>query len=206
MPTRLLVPGFQGSGPGHWQYCWEKDDPDSIRVNQQDWDRPNRAQWLDRLIESLKSHPGATLVAHSLGAVLVAELATHPARHLVGAALLVAPCNLSLANQLHPGKIEFGPMPEARLPFPTVLVASHNDPYMRFDDAERYATLWGSDLKDIGHAGHINIASGFGRWSEGPVLASSLEQRTRKGSSLSISAPLANAASLPVAATGRMCR
>ena len=206
MPTRLLVPGYQGSGLGHWQYCWKTDDPESIWVNQQNWDRPNRDQWLDRLIESLKSHPGATLVAHSLGAILVAELAIHPARHLVGAALLVAPCNLSLANKLHPGQIDFGPMPEARLPFPTIVVASRNDPYMRFDDAERCANLWGSDLKDIGHAGHINIASGFGRWSEGPMLASRLEQSTRKGPVFNVSATLTNIASPSVAATGRMCR
>ena len=75
MPTRLLIPGYLGSGPGHWQHYWEMDDPSSIRVEQDSWDAPDLDQWRERLESQLKIYPGATLVAHSLGSVLVAELA-----------------------------------------------------------------------------------------------------------------------------------
>jgi predicted alpha/beta hydrolase family esterase len=62
--------------------------------------------------------------------------------------------------------IEFGHEPLARLPFPSLVIGSLNDPYMSMPDLERHVRGWGSDLTTIGFAGHINIASGFGRWPE----------------------------------------
>ena len=38
---------------------------------------------------------------------------------------------------------------------------------MPFDRLRYVSTRWGSRLVDLGYAGHINIASGFGRWSHG---------------------------------------
>jgi len=43
---------------------------------------------------------------------------------------------------------------------------------MEFDTARAYAGIWGSGLVDLGNAGHINVASGFGRWEDGYALAS----------------------------------
>lgn len=56
-----------------------------------------------------------------------------------------------------------------RLPFPTIVVASLNDPYLSLD-LDYLVVSWGSELMTIGFAGHINVASGFGRWSEGYVI------------------------------------
>lgn len=63
--------------------------------------------------------------------------------------------------------IEFGHEPLARLPFPSLVIGSLNDPYMSVPDLERHVKGWGSDLAIIGFAGHIYVASGFGRWTEG---------------------------------------
>jgi predicted alpha/beta hydrolase family esterase len=68
----------------------------------------------------------------------------------------------------------FGPIPELRLDIPTTVVASRNDPWMQFDRAAHLAKVWGSDLVDLGNAGHINVASGFGPWQQGKSLRDGL--------------------------------
>ena len=41
------------------------------------------------------------------------------------------------------------------------------------------AADWGSDLVNLGPVGHINIAAGFGRWSEGYALFARLKARPK---------------------------
>jgi predicted alpha/beta hydrolase family esterase len=70
----------------------------------------------------------------------------------------------------------FAPLPRHELAFPSIVVASRDDEYMRFAKAEAIANVWGSGFVDVGHAGHINVASGFTHWPEGAILASSLQR------------------------------
>jgi predicted alpha/beta hydrolase family esterase len=65
-------------------------------------------------------------------------------------------------------------VPERRLPFPSIVVASADDPYGAPAHARRCARVWGSRLVEIGAAGHINSASGHGAWPEGLELLRSL--------------------------------
>lgn len=174
MPTKLIIPGLNGSGQGHWQDHWLKDDPDAIMVAQQDWSQPDLSEWTARIERALARHPGSLLIAHSLGAVVAASLAERPSRHLIAGALLVAPCDLLRAESLHPGVIDVRPMPATKLPFPSLLVASRNDPYMAFGAAKAFADTLGSDFIDLGRAGHINVDSGYGRWTSGYRLAARL--------------------------------
>jgi predicted alpha/beta hydrolase family esterase len=46
-------------------------------------------------------------------------------------------------------------------------VISRNDPYVTYDQAKLFAQAWGSNLVDLGLAGHINTQAGFGPWPEG---------------------------------------
>ena len=57
-----------------------------------------------------------------------------------------------------------------RLPFPTIVAASRDDPYVAFERAIDMAKAWGAELADIGNAGHINTASGYGAWLDGERL------------------------------------
>ncbi|MFM2443489.1 MAG: hypothetical protein RJB09_675, partial [Pseudomonadota bacterium] len=57
--------------------------------------------------------------------------------------------------------------PRAPLPFPTLLVASRNDPLADYAANEDLAKAWGAALLDAGEAGHINMDSGHGPWPEG---------------------------------------
>lgn len=90
-----------------------------------------------------------------------------PVAERIRSVLLVAPCDLEETERLHPGAIDFGIMPRLHLNFPSLVVGSLNDHYMHFDRLQVLCKRWGSRLVDLGQAGHINIASGFGRWPAG---------------------------------------
>jgi len=180
MATTLIIPGLFGSGSGHWQRHWLNDNPQAVLVEQDDWDRPRLDLWRDRLEHEIFRHGTVDLVAHSLGCLLVANLVRRPLARQVRSALLVAPCDLDPTDRLHPGAIDFGSMPDLPLPFSSLVVGSLNDPYMPFDRLRHFSTRWGSRLVDLGHAGHINIASGFGRWSHGYDLLRLLNGISRR--------------------------
>ncbi|PDT49117.1 MULTISPECIES: alpha/beta hydrolase [Sinorhizobium] len=170
-PETLILPGLNGSPEGHWQRHWARDRSDSRVVEQDNWTYPDLHSWLERLVSAIEASPGdVKLVAHSLGCVLAANLANHRLASRVRGALLVAPCDLETTEKLHPCTITFGSMPRSRLPFPSLIVGSLNDPYMSVERLRLTARCWGSALIDLGEAGHINIASGFGRWEAGYAL------------------------------------
>jgi hypothetical protein len=90
-------------------------------------------------------------------------------RRPVGAALLVAPSDPE--RREFPTTITgFAPVPTVRLAFPSILVASANDPFIRSERAKTFADAWGSRFVDAGRCGHINAASGFGPWPAGEAL------------------------------------
>jgi predicted alpha/beta hydrolase family esterase len=138
---------------------------DSARVEQDDWNRPELSAWLARLEEDVKARPGAILVAHSLGCVLVAHLAVQRPELHIGAALLVAPADVESCRDTLRTTQSFAPIPRRELPFRAAVIASTNDPFMTRDRAFELAQAWKAQFIDAGARGHINVASGFGRWS-----------------------------------------
>ena len=64
----------------------------------------------------------------------------------------------------------FKPVPFDPLPFPSMVIASSDDPYVTAARARAFARAWGSRLVEIGPAGHINGDSGHGAWPEGEAL------------------------------------
>jgi uncharacterized protein len=163
----LIVPGLGGSEPEHWQSHFERSLAGARRVEQSDWYRPVRSQWIHRLAEAVEDAPGSVLVGHSLGCALIGHLPSqHPDLAIAGA-LLVAPADVDHARHVSPQIGEFSPMPVERLPFRTVVIASTNDPYMRIERARLLADLWGANFVNVGPCGHINVRSGFGPWPAG---------------------------------------
>lgn len=163
----LVVPDYAGSGPEHWQSRWLKGIRTAWLVEQDDWDRPSRAAWTGRLVTAVEqARQPAFLVAHSLGVHTVAHAAAHFPEGKVIGAFLVAPPDLE--NPRAPATIHgFAPVPDAPLPFPSLLIASRTDLYCDYARAEDFAFAWGARLVDAGDAGHINSASGHGPWPEG---------------------------------------
>lgn len=170
----LILPGWQGSGPQHWQSLWQVSQGFQ-RVDQHDWQRPLRGDWIARLEDVvLSADEPVVLVAHSLGCVLVAAWASHTRNaHRVKAALLVAPGDVE-REALRPVLTSWSPIALQPLPFTSTLVASQNDPYCSFERAQSFATAWGSTLVDAGAAGHINAESGLSDWPQGQALLRAL--------------------------------
>jgi uncharacterized protein len=162
----LIIPGLGGSGPDHWQSRWQARLSTARRVEQDDWQSTSRSNWVGRIVgESRSSTRPTILVAHSLGVIAVAHAA--PALAGVVAAFLVAPFDWERPGLIPDLDHDFAPIPRDPLPFPTVLVASRNDPFCEIGRASDFAEAWGSDFVDAGDAGHINVESGHGPWPEG---------------------------------------
>jgi predicted alpha/beta hydrolase family esterase len=167
-PLVLVVPGLAGSGPEHWQTRWESRYPRHARVQQRDWCQPDREAWLSALEKEIAAAPEpVVLVAHSLGCALVVHLARRSPALPVRAALLVAPADVDSPDRTPPETRCFAPMPLERLPYPTTVVISRDDPFVSFERGCLFADAWGAERVDVGAAGHINAASGLGDWPAG---------------------------------------
>ncbi|WP_320194474.1 alpha/beta hydrolase [Agrobacterium rosae] len=175
MCTTLIVPGLNGSGSDHWQHYWLQDDPGARLVDQENWQCPFLADWLESFEQALANTDHAYVVAHSLGCILVANMAGRPLAAKIRGALLVAPAQLERVEALHPCIVNFGEAPISPLPFPSAVIGSDNDPYMTAEELELASSLWGSTHINLGSVGHINVASGFGRWSQGYDLMDRLK-------------------------------
>lgn len=196
MPRTLIIHGLDGSPAPHWQHWWALSDPRAISVDLPDAHAPNACRWEDELAGAILRHPDSILVGHSLGAVLVARLLTKYPQLKVRAAMLVAPASPDADKRLK----TFAPLPQAKFNVPSMVVASRNDPWMSFSQAKAQAQAWGSKLIDLGYAGHINVASGFGPWPEGKTLRDSLLAGTQRHSLPVFSRPVASYSSVMGAA------
>lgn len=176
----LVIPGWNGSGDGHWQTMWERKYSRFRRVEQSNWTRPSRADWIAQVDAELDRASPTFLVAHSLGCLAVAHWAATAGQKTdyVEGAFLVAPPWLTEGDCCPAQLADFLPMPLRRLPFPSLLVASEGDPYLPIEIAARLATAWGSQFVDVGRQGHINVASGHGPWPIGEGLLRGFVART----------------------------
>jgi prephenate dehydrogenase len=171
--TVLVLPGWQNSGPRHWQTLWEQQNPIFLRVQQRDWEFPHREWWLERITAEVRQAPAPIVfAAHSLGCIALAHWCktSAPAELAkIKGALLVAPADVD--SKEAPKQIkDFVPVPHDVFPFPSILVTSSNDPHLTLARARDFARSWGSRFVNIGTAGHINGESGLGDWPEGKRL------------------------------------
>ncbi|CAM3181649.1 alpha/beta hydrolase [Paracoccus nototheniae] len=180
MTKTLIVPGLDGSPAPHWQDWWARTDPDAMMLDMGDTARPVREVWQATLAVHVMTYPDSILVGHSLGAVTIAQLLARWPGLRIRAALLVAPVDPRAIDRI----AGFGAPPREAFDVPALVVASRNDPLVSFDASRRMAADWDADLYDLGHAGHINTASGFGPWTKGKELRDLLLARTRRPSAL----------------------
>lgn len=183
----VTVPGIGGSGPDHWQTRWDADLP-ATRIRPSSWDIPDPHDWsaaTSRAVTPSGTGPApdgteatcdsgrVVLVAHSLGCLAAASwLIQHGPGPVVGAMLVAVP---DPDGPAFPPEAPGFAAVRIRLPVPTVVVVSENDPYARPAWAHALAADWGAAVADVGPLGHINAASGVGAWPQGRnLLASTL--------------------------------
>ncbi|WP_274426841.1 RBBP9/YdeN family alpha/beta hydrolase [Chelativorans sp. YIM 93263] len=165
----LIIPGYTNSGPDHWQSRWEARMSTARRVEQAEWSKPVREDWVGRVVEAVnESERPVVLVAHSLGIACAIHGIPEYKNEVVGA-FFVAPPEVDNPRIRPKHLMTFGPYPRDPLPFPSIVVASRDDHFGSFEAAEDIAAAWGSKFLDAGEAGHINAESGFGPWPEGTL-------------------------------------
>lgn len=141
--------------------------------------RPARVAALEDALRELNGE--VVIAAHSAGCLMVAHWAQAPTR-AIRAALLVTPADVE--QPLPPGYPApedlsangWLPIPRQRLPFPTRVVASRNDPLGSLERVQGMARDWGAEVHDAGAVGHLNPAAGFGPWPDGHLLIAGLLQ------------------------------
>jgi len=166
----LVVPGLNDSGPEHWQTLWQAKHPSFRRVVQEDFATPALERWSETIAHAVDACEAPPIVAaHSFGCLATLHAVLARGRLLAGV-LLVAPADperFAVAAQL----------PPRRLPFPSTLVASTNDPWIKFVKAGALAAAWGSRFVPCVDGGHINADSGHGPWYAGMALLRDVAER-----------------------------
>ena len=148
------------------------------------WTRePDLAARVAAIQDAFESIQGeVTIVAHSAGVLMLAHWAQQYRRANIVGALLAAPADLetpmpegypTLAALQRNGWL---PVPRKRLPFPSIVAASSNDPLAALTRVEKLARDWGSELVQLGDVGHLNPASGFGEWPMAEELVARLDR------------------------------
>ncbi len=148
---------------------WEAALPNLTRVVQDEWVDPKLGPWAARLDEYVaRCTRPVVLIAHSLGTSLIMHRAHHSLASRVAGAFMVAPSDRGPAD-IWPNadRNGFAPMILKRFPFPSMVLASRNDPYVAYHRAQTFAEAWGSDLVDMGQSGHMGNADRLGLWPQG---------------------------------------
>jgi predicted alpha/beta hydrolase family esterase len=174
MTNYFIVPGLGNSGEEHWQTFFEKSGNNFHRILQKEWDAPDCIDWVSTIDQVISACDPETviLIGHSLGCSTIAHWANLYHKKIKGA-LLVAPSDIELPRYTFPAK-GFTPIPTSKINFRTIVVASTDDEWVSIERAELFATNWGSDFINIGKAGHINAASGYGQWQQGLEILKTL--------------------------------
>ncbi len=172
VPT-VLIPGWQGSGDGHWQTWLEGELREAGRETRRpqftDLEHPDLDDWLAALRTALADLPadGYDVVAHSLGSVLWLHHAAAPGDAPRPArVLLVSPPSPDTAiadiAAFYPPPMDIDAVRASA--DGTALVAGDDDPYL----PEGIAAAYGLPLKIattiVPAGGHLNVASGHGQW------------------------------------------
>ena len=169
----LILHGYAGSGPGHWQsWLAERLRRAGETVAYPEFPTPlapTLPAWRSTLEAELRALPGEpTVVAHSLACILWLHHCAEPVLEGGDAArvLLVAPPSLAGAPRpIHP----FFPVPVQRervaaAAAETLLVCAPDDPYCPEDAAAVYGEPLGLEVDVLAGAGHINGETGYGPW------------------------------------------
>jgi predicted alpha/beta hydrolase family esterase len=178
MTEFIVLPGIGGSGESHWQTHWQKANPAMRRFAPASWEQPDFKNWMAALelaVATARTPP--VLIAHSLSCLLVAHWQKISRLPVKGAFLAAVPDPSSPVFPKSAG--DFAPAPRERFRFPSLIVASANDPYGSLDYAQARAVQWGSVIHNAGAIGHINSESNLEHWPAGwDLLATFAKQVT----------------------------
>lgn len=174
--TILIVPGLRDHVAEHWQTLLETQLVAAgckVRsVPPLENDKLNcgaRVAAIQKVVAEIDGP--IVMVAHSGGVIMLAHWAQKYQRPIHGA-LLAAPPDFETPLPAGYPTLDtlrangWLPTPRARLPFRSIVAASINDPLASLEAVSALATVWGSELVNVGAVGHLNPAAGFGDWPQ----------------------------------------
>ncbi|MBX9760973.1 MAG: alpha/beta hydrolase [Beijerinckiaceae bacterium] len=158
----LFVPGEPGGDPDHWMNRWESRLKTARTIAPDRDDVASLAKLILAEVEGVRAGRPLVLVGHGAGVHAIVQAAASGKfgtgeAALVRGAFLVNPS--SAWNLPAP--------PRDPLPFPSLLVASHDDPHASFEEMHDLGLDWGAHVVDAGPIGRIDATSGHGPWPEG---------------------------------------
>lgn len=157
----LFIPEAGALSPEHWIARWSAKLSTARLVPTQDPLATPAA-----VVAAVRAAERPTLlVGHSTGAIATALAAEELAGADVRGAFLVAPPDEETLASLDGGV--WPKIPRARLPWPSVLVASRTDPYASHLRLQALAKDWGAEFIDAGESGRLDADSGHGPWPDG---------------------------------------
>ena len=161
----LIVPRRGGAMDGDWSSRWRAKLSTARFAVPADPDAKDPGVWRDAIVSAAAAASRPILfVGHGAGAIEIVNAAPLLSAADVRGAFLVAPPDPAGAAWPDGSEIR-----RRRLLWPSVVVASRNDPDGAFGAISELAADWGAELIDAGPAGRIDEASGHGPWPEGLV-------------------------------------
>lgn len=181
--TVLIVPGLRDHVEQHWQTLLAAQLPRVECVppmGREDLDCGARVEAIEEAAQRVRGP--LVIVAHSGGCIMVAHWARRSRRAVLGALLATPPDFETPMPEGYPSlqALQAGgwlPVPRRTLPFRSIVAASRNDPLGSWNRVALLARDWGSELADLGEAGHLNPASGYGPWPLAHAFIEQLAQR-----------------------------
>ncbi|WP_280435454.1 RBBP9/YdeN family alpha/beta hydrolase [Nocardia carnea] len=181
-PTVVIVPGLRDHVAEHWQTLLADRLERTCTVPPLEYDTLSRRARVAALADVLTEIDGpVVLVAHSAGVITTVHWAQQPNRPILGA-LLATPADLeSSLPEGYPtteilDRAGWNPIPRRRLPFPSIVAVSSDDPLGSHRRVVGMAEAWGSRVVELGAVGHLNPASGFGYWPQAEELVRQLSR------------------------------
>lgn len=177
----LIVSGYaddRSLDSPYWQRWMETQLDNAMRIEYAHPQTLSLSAYADRLLQVLnRANEPIWIIAHSIGciATILAGL-SHSSK--VAGTILVAPTIAPYSPPNQPDAIRADTIDinvdetilNCSLPFPSVVIASENDPRTKLMTAAYWAHAWGSHFISIGRAGHIDEHSGYGPWPWGLAL------------------------------------
>lgn len=174
----LFLPGRGNSGPDHWMTHWLGLFPNASRVLQRTWDAPDPEDWVQRVDQAVRAAPkDVVLLGHSMATITTVKWAGRAEPDVlakVKGAFLVATTDVEDPDPDFDLVRPFAPIPLAPLPFPTLVVASRNDPRVSFERSRQFATAWGAAFVDVGELGHMGNPDKLRDWPVGLLMLGKL--------------------------------
>ncbi|MBM7368955.1 RBBP9/YdeN family alpha/beta hydrolase [Gordonia hydrophobica] len=181
-PTYVIVPGLRGHVEEHWQTLLAGELPDALIVPPLEENPIDLTARLSALESTVAAATGPViLVAHSAGVPTVVYWAQQTTQSVAGALLATPPDLRRPMAAPHPSPEQladggWGEVPMTPLPWPSIVVASTDDPLASVEAVTGFAEAWGSRLVDAGAVGHLNPTAGYGPWPQATELLAELRE------------------------------